>query len=43
MKNKQFDAVKMTRDIRDKLSQQFSAMTYEEQKAYLKKSLEQPP
>ena len=36
MKNeKKFDAVKMMREIRDKLSEKFINMSYEEQKKYI--------
>jgi hypothetical protein len=34
---KQFDAVKMMREIRDKLSHEFEDMSFEEEKAYIKK------
>jgi len=34
-KNK-FDAVKMMREIRDKLSKEFISMSYEEQKKYIR-------
>ena len=34
-----FDPVKMMRDIRDKLTQEIIGMTYEQEKAYLKKLL----
>ena len=33
---KRFDAVKMMREIRDKLSEKFMNMSYEEQKRYIK-------
>ncbi len=33
---KQFDAVKMMREIRDNLSQKFKDMSFEEQKEYIK-------
>lgn len=36
--SKKFDAVKMMRGIRDKLSAQFAKMTYEEQKKVLESS-----
>ncbi len=39
MKNKDFDAVKMMREIRDHLSEKFSKMTFEEQKKYIKENL----
>ena len=32
---KEFDAVKMMREIRDKLSKRFMNMSYEEQKEYI--------
>ena len=38
-KEKQFDAVNMMRDIRDKISSETQNMTFEELKAYIKKSL----
>ena len=38
-KEKQFDAVKMMRDIRDKISAETQNMTFEELKAYIKKQL----
>ncbi len=34
-KRKKIDAVKMMRDIRDKFSEQFLKMTYEEQKQFI--------
>jgi hypothetical protein len=34
-----FDPVKMMRDIRDRLTQEIIGMTYEQEKAYLKKLL----
>jgi hypothetical protein len=33
---KKFDAVKMMREIRDKLSKEFMNMNYEEQKRFIK-------
>ena len=36
MKNKEFDAVKMMREIRDNLSKKFSKMTFDQQKKYIK-------
>ncbi|MFQ5891987.1 MAG: hypothetical protein ACE5HW_04255 [Candidatus Methanofastidiosia archaeon] len=33
---KKFDAVKMMREIRDKLSREFMNMNYKEQKRYIK-------
>jgi CO dehydrogenase/acetyl-CoA synthase beta subunit len=38
-KEKQFDAVKMMRDIRDKISAETQNMTFDELKAYIKKQL----
>lgn len=38
-KEKSFDAVKMMRDIRDKISSETQNMTFEELKAYIKKQL----
>lgn len=35
MSEKEFDAVKMMREIRDKLSKEFENMSYEEQKRYI--------
>ena len=37
---KKFDAVQMMREIRDKLSEEFMNMSFEEQKRYLKETLE---
>jgi len=37
--NKKFDAVKMMREIRDKLSKKLVNMGYEEQKRYLKEEI----
>ena len=42
-KEKDFDAVKMMREIRDQLSREIMNMTHEEEKAYLKKLLAQKP
>jgi hypothetical protein len=39
-KEKQFDAVKMMRDIRDKISAETQNMTFAELKAYIKKKLD---
>jgi hypothetical protein len=36
---KEFDAVKMMREIRDKLSKEFMNMSYEEQKRYIKEKV----
>lgn len=38
-KQKKFDAVKMMREIRDKISSEIMNMTYEEERAYLDKLL----
>ena len=38
-KEKQFDAVKMMRDIRDQISSETQNMTFEELKAYIQKQL----
>ena len=38
-KEKQFDAVKMVRDIRDKISYETQNMTFDELKAYIKQQL----
>jgi hypothetical protein len=38
-KEKQFDAVKMMRDIRNKISSDTQNMTFEELRAYIKKQL----
>lgn len=38
-KEKQFDAVKMMRDIRDKISSETQNMTFDELKAYIKQQL----
>jgi hypothetical protein len=38
-KEKQFDAVKMMRDIREKISSETQNMYFEELKAYIKKQL----
>ncbi len=40
---KDFDAVKMMREIRDQLSREMMNMTHDQQKAYIKKLLEQGP
>ena len=39
-KEKQFDAVKMMRDIRDKISSETQNMTFDELKAYIKQKLD---
>jgi len=36
---KEFDAVKMMRKIRDKLSKEFKSMNYPEQKRYIKERI----
>ena len=38
-KEKQFDAVKMMRDIRDQISSETQNMNFEELKAYIKQKL----
>ena len=38
-KEKQFDAVKMMRDIREKISSETLNMNFDELKAYIKKNL----
>ena len=38
-KEKSFDAVKMMREIRDKISSETQNMTFDELKAYIKKQL----
>ena len=38
-KEKQFDSVKMMREIRDKISSETQNMTFEELKAYIKQQL----
>ena len=38
-KEKQYDAVKMMREIRDRISSETENMTFEELKAYIKKQL----
>ena len=38
-KEKQFDAVKMMRDIRDEISHETQNMTFDELKAYIKQQL----
>jgi hypothetical protein len=40
-KEKQFDAVKMMRDIRDKISSETQNMTFEELKGYIQQKLEE--
>jgi hypothetical protein len=40
-KEKKFDAIKTMRDIRDKISLEIMNMTYEQERAYLDKLLEQ--
>lgn len=37
MKNKDFDAVKMMREIRDRMSKEMNGMTIKEQIEYIKK------
>lgn len=40
MKKKDFDAVKMMRDARDRISREIQDMSHEEQAAYFKKHAE---
>jgi CO dehydrogenase/acetyl-CoA synthase beta subunit len=40
-KEKQFDAVKMMREIRDKISSETQNMTFDELKAYIKQKLDE--
>ena len=40
---KSFDAVHMMREIRDRLSEQYNDMTFEEQKQYIKERLSGKP
>ncbi|MFP3940764.1 MAG: hypothetical protein ACLF0P_10695 [Thermoanaerobaculia bacterium] len=42
-KQKDFDAVKMMREIRDDLSRKLMTMSHEEQKRYIKEQLEAEP
>jgi len=37
--DKKFDAVKMMREIRDKLSKEFMNLSYEEQKRYIRERI----
>lgn len=39
MNEKEFDAVKMMREIRDKLSKEFMTMSSEEQKEYIRERI----
>lgn len=39
MSEKEFDAVKMMREIRDNLSEEFKNMNYEEQKRYIRERI----
>jgi hypothetical protein len=39
MSEKEFDAVKMMREIRDKLSKEFVTMSYEEQEKYIRERI----
>ena len=41
--NKPFDAVQMMRSIRDKLSEQISGMTFEEEQTYIRQHLRDEP
>ena len=38
---KEFDAVKMMREIRDRLNKEFANMSYEEQKEYIRKNIKE--
>lgn len=38
-KNKNFDAVKMMREIRDKLSREFNKMTFDEKRKFIQEEL----
>ena len=40
---KPFDAVKVMREIRDKLSNQFREMSFEEQKQYIREHVRRKP
>jgi hypothetical protein len=40
VKEKKFDAIKVMRELRDKLSSEIMNMTYEEERIYLDKILE---
>lgn len=40
-KQKKFDAVKMMRDIRDKISSETQNMTFDELKAYMKAKIQE--
>ena len=40
---KDFDCVKMMRDIRDQISREIMGMTYEEQRAWMKAQLAKKP
>lgn len=42
-KEKDFDCVKMMRDIRDQVSREIMGMTYEEQRAWMDKRLAKKP
>ncbi len=42
-KEKDFDAVKMMREIRDKMSREMMHMTHEEQLAYIRSRLAKAP
>ncbi len=41
--SKPFDAVRMMRSFRDKLSEQISGMTFEEEQAYIRRRLRDEP
>ena len=38
-RNKNFDAVKMMREIRDKLSREFNKMTFDEKRKFIQEEL----
>ena len=40
---KSFDAVRMMREVRDKLSDRFKDMSFEEQKRYMRKHISSKP
>ncbi|MHA1130253.1 MAG: hypothetical protein ACTSQI_07150 [Candidatus Helarchaeota archaeon] len=42
MSKKDFDSVKLMRDIRDKLSEKFLGMSLKEQQEYIKKYIKTP-
>jgi hypothetical protein len=42
-REKPFDAVRIMREIRDRLSEQYKEMTFEEQKQYIRERLSSKP